>query len=281
MASPNSYGISHNDADTPFGLAWRMTGYQRDSRYIQAMCRREYGKAPSVEQIDAMFADRARHERSATSEHLISLEAYNPENDNGDHFRVRSFGKSLDHMIRVNRNIEWDCGHHKTDLNTHRVGELRMCRVCRRARLRKRIRAIYHRETARLAIVEARAAAAAQRRKLESAFEAQKTIAEAGRAIEDRGRLPFDDLVKAVAAHFDITPGAVRGHGRKRKLIHARAVVVQILRSRGLSFPTIGRLLGGRDHSTVIHAFEHFPDYCDQNATVSVAYRACKDRVGE
>jgi chromosomal replication initiation ATPase DnaA len=46
------------------------------------------------------------------------------------------------------------------------------------------------------------------------------------------------------------------GSSRERSLSHIRWAIMMALRSRGLSTPLIGRLLGGRDHSTVRHGLE-------------------------
>lgn len=41
----------------------------------------------------------------------------------------------------------------------------------------------------------------------------------------------------------------------------ARACLALALRQRGLSYPVIGRQLGGRDHSTIIHLIQQAPSY--------------------
>lgn len=67
---------------------------------------------------------------------------------------------------------------------------------------------------------------------------------------------------------------------RPSHLVAARALFVWIVRTYGpefLSFPTIGKWLGGRDHTTVLHSWkhtvpllrEHDPDFlllCDRFA---------------
>ena len=39
------------EADTPESLAWRMTGYNKDPRWIRSMVLRDFGRAPSVARI--------------------------------------------------------------------------------------------------------------------------------------------------------------------------------------------------------------------------------------
>ena len=61
-----------------------------------------------------------------------------------------------------------------------------------------------------------------------------------------------NNLVSTVARAFGITPEEVRGRSHVYRLVDARGIVSRVLRSRGWSFPRIGRFLGGRDHSTII-----------------------------
>lgn len=63
-------------------------------------------------------------------------------------------------------------------------------------------------------------------------------------------------ILKGVATDFAILATDLTGDRRGKRLVHARAVVIYILRERNptvWSFPRIGRLLGGRDHSTIIN----------------------------
>ncbi len=46
---------------------------------------------------------------------------------------------------------------------------------------------------------------------------------------------------------------------RQKELIHARQHIAWVLRDvGGHSLPTIGRLIGGRDHTTILHAIRRF-----------------------
>lgn len=69
------------------------------------------------------------------------------------------------------------------------------------------------------------------------------------------------DLIGFVAREFGVSPAEVKGAGRNRMLVGARSVIAVVLREqRGLSYPTIGRMLGGRDHSTIQHSHRTFHD---------------------
>lgn len=66
----------------------------------------------------------------------------------------------------------------------------------------------------------------------------------------------FPRVLEAVCAVYEVKPRDVKGPSRTRQLASARRHIVHILTERrpDLSLPVIGKLLGGRDHSTILHA---------------------------
>ncbi len=69
------------------------------------------------------------------------------------------------------------------------------------------------------------------------------------------GRLTVDQIVQEVARGFDVTVEDLRGYSRARELVVARDCAMAVVRQgTTLSFPAIGRVFGGRDHTTVMHA---------------------------
>src|SRR3989344_5843219 len=64
-------------------------------------------------------------------------------------------------------------------------------------------------------------------------------------------------ILKAVADFYSITSNDLIKRSRKKEVVKPRQVAMFLLRDETkLSFPEIGQKLGGRDHSTVIHACE-------------------------
>lgn len=53
---------------------------------------------------------------------------------------------------------------------------------------------------------------------------------------------------------FCVRPTDITGPDRSRLFTPARFAVCRALRNRGWSYGKIGRLLGGRDHTTIINA---------------------------
>lgn len=78
-------------------------------------------------------------------------------------------------------------------------------------------------------------------------------------------------LVQSVAHDFGLYPSEVTGRGRSRPLVQARAVVAVLLRETGRSYPMIGNVLGGRDHSSVMWLVQEINKYIHQNDAVSIS----------
>lgn len=77
----------------------------------------------------------------------------------------------------------------------------------------------------------------------------------AGITAEDPKILSLDEVERGVASHFGLRSGDLRARRRTKKIAEARQIAMYLMRQYGnASYPTIGAHLGGRDHSTVIHA---------------------------
>lgn len=64
-------------------------------------------------------------------------------------------------------------------------------------------------------------------------------------------------ILKSVADFYSVSPNDLLKRSRKKEVVRPRQIAMFLLREETkLSFPEIGQKLGGRDHSTVIHACE-------------------------
>lgn len=63
-------------------------------------------------------------------------------------------------------------------------------------------------------------------------------------------------VIQAVAAVTRISPGQIVGRARQHQLTEARHIAMYFtgIYSPHLSLPQVGRIFGGRDHTTVLHA---------------------------
>lgn len=74
------------------------------------------------------------------------------------------------------------------------------------------------------------------------------------------------DINKRVARYFDVTVRELTSNSRRKTVVRARALSVYLIRTLvGSSFQVIGRSLGGRDHSTVMHAFRRANEWLDDD----------------
>lgn len=67
--------------------------------------------------------------------------------------------------------------------------------------------------------------------------------------------LTVDEIIETVCNHFNVSPSAVGGKSRKRDFVVARQVSMYLAQKyTKMQASRIGKLVGNRDHSTVIHS---------------------------
>ncbi|MCB9810737.1 MAG: chromosomal replication initiator protein DnaA [Candidatus Nomurabacteria bacterium] len=72
-----------------------------------------------------------------------------------------------------------------------------------------------------------------------------------------RKTLAVSDVVDKVARYFDIDQSSIYEKTRRKEIVKPRQIIMYILREDfQVSYPAIGKKLGGRDHTTVIHSCE-------------------------
>ena len=87
---------------------------------------------------------------------------------------------------------------------------------------------------------------------------------------EKREHLHAEDIVKAVCAFFQVKPTLLKGPRRDASLVRARQVCMYLLKGElGMTYVEIGNLLGGRDHTTIMHGVEKMESLVENKARVS------------
>jgi chromosomal replication initiator protein len=72
-----------------------------------------------------------------------------------------------------------------------------------------------------------------------------------------RKTLAITDVVDKIARYYDIEPTSIYEKTRRKEVVKPRQIIMYILREDfQISYPAIGKKLGGRDHTTVIHSCE-------------------------
>jgi chromosomal replication initiator protein len=85
-------------------------------------------------------------------------------------------------------------------------------------------------------------------------------------------------ILDAVAKHFGVTLDELRGKARHKEIVTPRHLAMYLLREDArLSYPQIGALLGGRDHSSVVHACEKIGLDVERNGRSTNDARAVRE----
>lgn len=85
---------------------------------------------------------------------------------------------------------------------------------------------------------------------------AQKILKEMGNKVQAK-QITFENITQAVASHYNIKIEELFNKKRTQNIAYPRQIAMYLCRELAdLSYPRIGELFGGRDHTTVIHAFE-------------------------
>ena len=82
-----------------------------------------------------------------------------------------------------------------------------------------------------------------------------------------RQRVSDQQVIDAVSAYFTIDKETLRGRRRDKQTALARQTAMYLLREEAnLPFATIGRLLGGKDHTTVLYACQRISSLLNSDA---------------
>lgn len=96
--------------------------------------------------------------------------------------------------------------------------------------------------------------------------------------------LTIDDIVETVCNHYNVTVTAVNSKSRKRDYVVARQVTMYLAQKyTKMPASRIGKLIGNRDHSTVIHSCSKVeerlkidPEFCDELVSIENAFKLKK-----
>lgn len=73
--------------------------------------------------------------------------------------------------------------------------------------------------------------------------------------IKPKRSVNIDEVVHSIAKFYNTEPDIVYDKTRRKEIVKTRQIIMYILREDfNISYPMIGKKLGGRDHTTVIHS---------------------------
>lgn len=87
-------------------------------------------------------------------------------------------------------------------------------------------------------------------------------------------------ILLAVAEYYNLAISDLTGSSRKKELVLPRQISMFIMRQEmGASYPTIGDELGGRDHTTAMHAYNKIQDGLPNNEKLSQDITLIKQKI--
>ncbi|MBI2670280.1 MAG: chromosomal replication initiator protein DnaA [Candidatus Yanofskybacteria bacterium] len=87
-------------------------------------------------------------------------------------------------------------------------------------------------------------------------------------------------IMRSVADFYGVPPNDLIKRSRKKEIVRPRQIAMFLLREETKSsFPEIGSKLGGRDHSTVIHAYEKIKKEEENDETTKQELTLIKERI--
>jgi chromosomal replication initiator protein len=97
---------------------------------------------------------------------------------------------------------------------------------------------------------------------------------------QKRGGVTTRELIKIVATYFDISLDDLSGQSRRKELVGPRQITMYLMREElDASYPTIGQELGGRDHTTAMHAYAKIKRDFDSDEKVRQDIHSIRQRL--
>ena len=83
---------------------------------------------------------------------------------------------------------------------------------------------------------------------------------------EEEKRLTPEHIIEVVAEHYGVRPEDIKSQRRNKEIVLPRQVSMYLIRVfNDITLQDVGRLLGNRDHSTIIHGFDKITNEMDRN----------------
>ncbi len=84
--------------------------------------------------------------------------------------------------------------------------------------------------------------------------------------IKPKRSISVEEITKTIAHYYHIEESSLYEQVRRREIVQARQIAMYIMRNDyNISYPLIGRKLGGKDHTTVMHSCEKIAEDIEKN----------------
>lgn len=103
-----------------------------------------------------------------------------------------------------------------------------------------------------------------------------------GKAREERPSIHPDDVIRMVCDYYNVKPTQLRGARRDALFVKPRQICMYLLKEDlNITLVEIGNLLGGRDHTTIMHGVEKIRALKDSNQQLLQEMNAIKSMLQE
>ena len=93
-------------------------------------------------------------------------------------------------------------------------------------------------------------------------------------------RVNADLIQKVVCEHFDITIEEIKSSRRQKMYVAPRQIAMYLTRElTEYSFPEIGSFFGGKDHSTIMHAYEKIKKQISEDENMTYTIKQLKEKI--
>jgi chromosomal replication initiator protein len=95
-----------------------------------------------------------------------------------------------------------------------------------------------------------------------------------------RAQITPEGVIGAVTSSFKVSLAELRGRGRSKDIVAPRQIAMYLLREEtGASLVEIGQLLGGRDHSTVMHGIAKIEKSVETDSSLRTKINAIREQL--
>jgi chromosomal replication initiator protein len=108
-----------------------------------------------------------------------------------------------------------------------------------------------------------------------------ETILGKGEEMGDtRSKVTAHEMINAVSKYFSVGKKELLGTSRVKTIAQPRQILMYLLRTQlGLPFEEVGRLIGGRDHTTVMHAVDKITHLASANVNIRTDLQGIKSKL--
>ncbi|MCW1930028.1 MAG: chromosomal replication initiator protein DnaA [Candidatus Kerfeldbacteria bacterium] len=119
-----------------------------------------------------------------------------------------------------------------------------------------------------------------QLNKTEPTLESVKQVLSSLSQTPKRGAVTTKKITSTVAEYFEIEQKDLTGNSRKKELVVPRQIAMFLMREEvHASYPNIGQELGGRDHTTAMHACQKIEQLKEEDEKISNDISLIKQRL--